>query len=158
PKRRPNPHAARHHIDNRLINHYGGFMPPCAGTRELMGRDDAALRHGRLARLVNEQAALRRIATLVARAMSPAEVFTAVAEEVHRLLKADITTLHRFDPDGSFTLLAGVGTEAQVIGVGDRWDPAGAPGLVEIVGGRSIRVDDYRPVGGALDEIVRADG
>ena len=35
-----------------------------------------------LARLTTEQAALRRIATLVARGMPPAELFSAVAEEV----------------------------------------------------------------------------
>ena len=37
-------------------------------------------------RLAHEQAALRRVATLVARESPPAEVFAAVAEEVARLL------------------------------------------------------------------------
>ena len=36
-----------------------------------------------------EQAALRRVATLVARAAPPEEVFAAVAEEAGRLLAAD---------------------------------------------------------------------
>ena len=42
---------------------------------------------GRGARLADEQAALRRVATLVARESSAAEVFAAVAEELGRLLR-----------------------------------------------------------------------
>jgi GAF domain-containing protein len=42
-----------------------------------------------LARLAEEQAALRRVATLVARGVAPAEVFAAVAHEVAMLLSAD---------------------------------------------------------------------
>ncbi len=53
-----------------------------------------------LARLLAEQAALRRVATLVARGIGPAEVFSAVAEEIRRLLGADSAGMGRFDPDG----------------------------------------------------------
>ena len=42
-----------------------------------------------LARLLEEQAALRRVATLVARGIDPAKIFSAVAEEIRRLLDAD---------------------------------------------------------------------
>ncbi len=52
-----------------------------------------------LARLLAEQAALRRVATLVARGIDPAEVFSAVAEEVRRLLGADNAGIGRFEPD-----------------------------------------------------------
>ena len=41
--------------------------------------------------LADEQAALRRVATLVARGTPPEEVFAAVAEEAGRLLPADLT-------------------------------------------------------------------
>jgi signal transduction histidine kinase len=54
-----------------------------------------------LARLLAEQAALRRVATLVARGIQPAEVFSAVAEEIRRLLGADSAGMGRFDPDGT---------------------------------------------------------
>jgi len=40
-------------------------------------------------RIAEEQAALRRVAVLVARAAPPGEVFAAVTEEVGRLLSAD---------------------------------------------------------------------
>jgi len=54
-----------------------------------------------------EQAALSRVATLVARGAPPAEVFAAVAEEVGRLLRADCTVLSRYDPDGRNTVVGG---------------------------------------------------
>ena len=41
-------------------------------------------------RIAGEQAALRRVATLVARAAAPEEVFAAVTEEAGRLLGADL--------------------------------------------------------------------
>jgi hypothetical protein len=43
--------------------------------------------------IAEEQAALRRVATLVARPAPPAEVFAAVTAEVGRLLKVDFTVL-----------------------------------------------------------------
>ncbi len=48
-------------------------------------------------RLLEEQAALRRVATLVARGTDRLGVITAVAEEVGRLLDADVTNLVRFE-------------------------------------------------------------
>jgi signal transduction histidine kinase/HAMP domain-containing protein len=58
-------------------------------------------------RLADEQAALRRVATLVARAAPPVALFAAVVEEVGRLLGADLTALGRYDPDGTVTTVAG---------------------------------------------------
>ena len=58
-----------------------------------------------LRRVADEQAALRRVATLVARAAPPPVVFATVTEEVYRLLSADITALTRFDGD-TVTVLA----------------------------------------------------
>jgi predicted ATPase/signal transduction histidine kinase len=49
-------------------------------------------------RVADEQAALRRVATLVARAAPPEEVFTAVAAEVGSLLGVDHAFLVRYDP------------------------------------------------------------
>ena len=50
--------------------------------------------------LAEEQAALRRVATLVARESSPAEVFGTVAEEVAHLLRAEGVEMLRFESDG----------------------------------------------------------
>ena len=59
-----------------------------------------------IARLVEEQAALRRIAMLVARGADHVGVFAAVAEEVGRLLDADASNVIRFD-DGLGTIVGG---------------------------------------------------
>ena len=53
-----------------------------------------------LERLGAEQAALRRVATLVARGARPGEVFTAVAEEVAGLLPVTSAAIGRFEPTG----------------------------------------------------------
>jgi signal transduction histidine kinase len=59
-----------------------------------------------LRRVAEEQAALRRVATLVAQAADPWAVFGAVAEEVGRLLSADTTALSRYEADDTFSLVA----------------------------------------------------
>jgi hypothetical protein len=58
------------------------------------------------ARLVEEHAALRRIAMLVARGADRVSVFSAVAEEVGQLLDADASAVIRFD-EGLGTIVGG---------------------------------------------------
>ncbi len=82
-----------------------------------------------LARLVAEQAALRRVATLVARGIDPAEIFSAVAEEIRRLLDADSAGIGRFEPDGTAVVVVGSAGE----------DPAGLPS------GMRVELRDYLP-------------
>ena len=53
----------------------------------------------------DEQAALRRVATLVAQAAPPEEVFAAVAAEAGRLLSADAALMSRYDPDAAATIV-----------------------------------------------------
>jgi GAF domain-containing protein len=78
-------------------------------THEAQGRapgpgpPEAVPGHG--VRVAGEQAALQRIAMQVARAAPPEEVFAAVTEEVHRLLGTDITTMCRFNPDKTLTVV-----------------------------------------------------
>src|SRR3954451_16178325 len=66
-----------------------------------------------LGRLAEEQAALRRVATLVASEPSPDEVFRSVAEEVVRLLGVENTLVFRYEATGNATLVA-VGGETDV--------------------------------------------
>ena len=56
--------------------------------------------------LADQQAALHRIATLVARAVPPSEVFSAVTEELARCLGVIHATLVRYEADGGAILLA----------------------------------------------------
>jgi GAF domain-containing protein len=84
----------------------------------------------RLSQLADEQAALRRVATLVARATPPAQVFAAVAEEVGRLLAADFAILVRYDPQ-------------DMIEVAGTWTRTGAPAPTPVgdrlpLGGRNV--------------------
>ena len=59
-----------------------------------------------ISQLVREQAALRRVATLVAHGASPPEVFEAVAAEVARLLESDFALLGRYQADATLAHLA----------------------------------------------------
>src|SRR5213082_1144351 len=59
-----------------------------------------------LSRLADEQAALRRVATLVAREASPVELLKTVAEEVARVVDVEAVGMLRFEPDGTATLVA----------------------------------------------------
>ena len=77
--------------------------------------DSLETNRDQLRRVADEQAALRRVATLVARGVSPPEVFGAVAGETGRVLGARSTAVVRFEPDGTAT----------VVGA---WDWPGVPG------------------------------
>jgi signal transduction histidine kinase len=58
-------------------------------------------------RLAEEQAALGRVATLVARGVAPDDVFAAVADEVGLLIPSiDTTTMLRYETDGTVTVMA----------------------------------------------------
>jgi signal transduction histidine kinase len=97
-----------------------------------------------LARLAEEQAALRRVATLVAHGVPPEEVFAAVAEEVGRLLLVDLAGMARYDPDGTLTYVASWGRAVDYIPVGSRWPLVGrSVGTMVFETGRPVRVDGY---------------
>ena len=65
-----------------------------------------------LRRFAEEQAALRRVATLVAQAAAPEEVFAAVATEIGRVLCVDIAALIRYGPPEAITVSGVDGTGA----------------------------------------------
>ncbi len=58
-----------------------------------------------LTRLAEEQAALRRVATLVARETPPEELIAAVTEEVVQVLPVDLAAVGCHEADGTVTLL-----------------------------------------------------
>jgi signal transduction histidine kinase len=96
-----------------------------------------------LARLLTEQAALRRVATLVARGIDPAEIFSAVAEEIRRLLGADNAGIGRFEPDGAYCVIVSSVGEHQITPVGTRVEVRGyhAPAVVWRTG-RAAQTDE----------------
>jgi signal transduction histidine kinase/uncharacterized protein YoaH (UPF0181 family) len=106
--------------------------------------------------LAEEQAALRRVATLVARGVTATEMFAAVAQEVGSVLGADATTIVRLDPDGAITVLTRVGDHPDAIPVGSRWtlEPP-LPLAVALRTAGPARLDDYSQAPGAYGERVR---
>jgi signal transduction histidine kinase len=113
----------------------------------------------RLARLVEEQAALRRVATLVARDVPPEEVFAAVTEEIGRLLAVDLTTLGRYERDGTVTILATWGLAGERFPVGSRW-PLEGRNLATLVfeTGRPARIERYARATGPIGLEARGIG
>ena len=122
--------------------------------------DDGTL-YAEYRRLVAEQAALRRLATLVARGVEPMQVFGAVAEEMRRCVPADTAGLWRFETSGEITLVAAAADPAALT----RW-PVGTRTPVEgdtiatLVqrSGRPARIDSYDNVAGPIAARVRAVG
>ena len=74
-----------------------------------------------LMRLVEEQAALRRVATLVAQDVPPDEIFSAVSEEVARLSRTANAAVLRFEHDGPAVVFVGVSKSLE-LPVGTRWE------------------------------------
>src|SRR6201990_2714653 len=112
-------------------------------------------------RLVAEQAALRRVATLVARGVEPSEVFAAVADEMRRCVSADTAGLWRFESDREITLVAAAADPEALT----RWPlgtrtPVDGNTLATLVhrSGRPARIDSYDNVAGSIAARVRAVG
>src|SRR5262249_58954747 len=84
-------------------------------------------------RIAEEQAALRRVATLVARVAAPDEVFAAVAEEAGRVLDVDFVCMHRYDPGRVATAIGVWSSFGAFLPVGTQWRLGGegwaAPGV-----------------------------
>jgi signal transduction histidine kinase len=90
--------------------------------------------------LADEQAALRRVATLIAQGAGPEEVFAAVAAEMRNLVGADVTRIIRREPDGTATLVGGTGSDDRPRSLG-RAEPGLATAEVFRTG-RTARIDD----------------
>jgi signal transduction histidine kinase/HAMP domain-containing protein len=89
--------------DNRLDHRADVSAFEGTWTQLLAGMNDTT---AAFARMHQEQAALRRVATLVAERVAPAELFDAVVAEMHLLLGAENTRLLRYEPDHTVTVVA----------------------------------------------------
>jgi signal transduction histidine kinase/uncharacterized protein YoaH (UPF0181 family) len=108
--------------------------------------------------LAEEQAALRRVATLVAEGARPDEVFAAVGDEVARTLGVPIAAMLRFDPDGIVTVLASTGAElGPAAGTRRRIDGSSLSAEV-LRTRRAVRVDDWTEVPGEAGELAGEKG
>ena len=109
--------------------------------------------------LAEEQVALRRVATLVARGVASEQVFAAVTEEVGRLLSADHAHLGRYEPGGAITTVAGWGRTVRPVPVGRRWS-LGGNNIATLVfeTGRPARIDNPADASGPLGVAARERG
>jgi signal transduction histidine kinase len=112
-----------------------------------------------LTRLAEEQAALRRVATHVARGAPPAQLFAVVTEEVGQLLPVDGANMSRYDPDGLFTTVAAWSTTDLVFPVGRRWIPEGKNVTTLVMEtGRPARMDSFADASGPVGLAAREAG
>jgi signal transduction histidine kinase len=118
---------------------------------------EGAERHVR--ELVNEQAALRHVATLVARESAPDQLFAAVAEQVARVFAVQHVRLVRYETEASEVVGGFSEGDREPFPFGSRW-PLGTPGVMAIVRetGRPARVEDYTHVAGEAAAAARAAG
>jgi signal transduction histidine kinase len=114
-------------------------------------RRDAEAHRDEMRVLADQQAALRRVATLVARGVAPSEVFSAVADELAWCLGVCHATLVRYGSDGAATILAAHHEiEGVKVRVGERFslaDESVASKVYRV--GRAARVDSHDGAGGA---------
>ena len=140
-------------------------LPPEAETRlaaftELMATAIAnAESRDELTLLADEQAALRRVATLVARDAPSTDVFEAVATEVGKLLDADVTIVGRYDGDGMATAIGNWSASGGGVPVGTR-SAVGGRNVLTLVAetGKPARMEGYEDASGEAAEIARAYG
>jgi signal transduction histidine kinase len=106
-------------------------------------------------RVAGEQAALRRVATLVARAAPPEEVFAAVAEEAGRLLGAHHSWMTRYEPDGAARLVATWSSTDAAVPAGTRLSPGGRNVYTLVFQtGRPARIDSSTGTSGPECEVA----
>jgi signal transduction histidine kinase len=115
---------------------------------------------GTAAEVADEQAALRRVATLVASGADAPEVFRAVAEEAGRLLGAASAATIRYDDGRAVTVGRWHDGEPRGFVVGTSVPLVDSDGLTAIVfrTGRSARIDDYTGVRGEAAAMMRENG
>jgi PAS domain S-box-containing protein len=112
-----------------------------------------------VSRLLDEQSALRRVATLVAEGASAGELFSSVAEEVAGVVGLPFVGVHRYEPDATFTMVARARSAGDTsFTVGSRW-PVEDEGLAGVIlaSGRPARKDDYSTMQGPVGAAVRHD-
>ena len=130
----------------------------CGALRDISAAQKA---ENHLRELVDEQSALRRVATLVARESSPQELFALVAEQVARIIDVPLVRLVRYEPDGSgVQLVGGWGESEDPLTIGTSWRLDDGIGVLASVwrSGRPSRVDDYTDLPGEAATVVRQAG
>ena len=128
-----------------------------ASFPEVFVRHETSRAAHRVSELAQQQASLRRVATLVARGVPSAEVFRAVADEVAYAIDVDNTCLMRFEPDGSGTLVAAhneAGLKAMPVGARLDLDGDNVAAMV-LSTGRPARMNTHQGAAGPAAALIR---
>jgi GAF domain-containing protein len=140
----------------------GGALPPGAErhlsefTELIATAISNTQARGRVTALADEQAALRRVATLVALEASQGEIFNAITEGVAGALGEELR-LVRFEGDHAVIVATSEGPNVSVLPVGTRLPLGGSNALSHVFRtGEPIRIDDYSRATGPIAEAVRA--
>jgi signal transduction histidine kinase/transcriptional regulator of acetoin/glycerol metabolism len=109
--------------------------------------------------LATEQAALRQVATLVARESSPDQLLTVVANQAARVFDVALVKLVRYEEDSSVVLGGFSEGMDDPFAVGSHWS-LDSPGVIASVrqSGRPARVGDYARMPGPVAAVVRRSG
>ncbi|GAA4244550.1 hypothetical protein GCM10022255_008040 [Dactylosporangium darangshiense] len=147
------PEPVQRRVRDRLVPALEALLQ-AARDREAVGRSLETSRYEQRV-LVEEQTALRRVATLVARGVAPAEVFAAVAAEATRLLDADATRLLRYESPRSAVVLAEASKPGNPPLLGKSLVVDG--GVLEILvhDAHPARVETYEDQPGTLADLAR---
>ncbi|MET7399719.1 histidine kinase [Dactylosporangium sp. NPDC005572] len=145
-------------LDPRLLRTGLGEISRLGRSLNVLGASLGRSLDG-LAQLVEAQTALRRVATLVARGVSPSEVFDAVTAELGRLIGADGANIVRYEPDGTGTIVALWGWPGVLLPAGTRISLSGESVSAAVKStGRAARMDSYTRSAGPLAEFLLAKG
>jgi signal transduction histidine kinase len=125
-------------LDARMTGTGPAEVSTLAESLNTMAGSLAASRDA-LRRVAEEQAALRRVATLVARGDPPSQVFGAVAGETGRILGAECTAVARYESEGTVTVAGSWSRPGEAVPapppLDSRWaaeDENGGPGAGEL--------------------------
>ena len=119
-------------------------------------RAELAASEARARGLAREQAALRRVATLVASEHTPDDLFTALAEEVGVLFEVDGSAIVRYEADSSATVVAGWSDGAITIPLGEQFPLEGENLACEVHRtGWARRKEGYEAAAGMIAATVR---
>jgi PAS domain S-box-containing protein len=156
-------------FENRFRHKDGSYRvlewtaTPVLGDGLMYGvaRDVTARRQAEAEReqLADEQAALRRVATLVAEGASPDMVLDAVAAEMELLLGADAVAVGRYESPTEVTVVAHRSREPRLAPVGTRLNYEGhnVSAVVRLTG-RPVRMEDLADAHGGFVDVFRGLG
>nr|WP_084505382.1 GAF domain-containing protein [Nocardia harenae] len=147
------PDADRRRVE-RMVPNLEALLAAAHDRQQLYARTEA---------LGRQQAALRRVATLVAARADPAAVFPAVAAELADELGVEHVSVVRFHPEGSCEVLAArddpaVGTSSYALTVGERLPLGGTDVCTLVAETGAPAVLEYSGATGPIADRLRARG